>query len=149
MSTFVEPIPQVDSMSESYPHADSKENADSKANADSKLDANSRCRLRSIWIHLIGIDDAILGASRNQSKQPYRSTQALEGVPRGLFHNEATGDTRRLHQDEGIPFLPRRSSERLALPTADHVQHMRRHEAHVLGEILPGVQDRDHLEGNL
>ncbi|RDX68818.1 hypothetical protein CR513_52153, partial [Mucuna pruriens] len=30
-----------------------------------------------------------------------RSRQALEGIPCGLFHNEATRDTGRLHQNEG------------------------------------------------
>ncbi|RDY14392.1 hypothetical protein CR513_00560, partial [Mucuna pruriens] len=34
-----------------------------------------------------------------------RSPQAFEGIPCGLFHNEATGDTGRLHQNEGIPIL--------------------------------------------
>ncbi|RDX67769.1 hypothetical protein CR513_53311, partial [Mucuna pruriens] len=40
-----------------------------------------------------------------------RSPQALEGIPCGLFHNEAARDTGRLHQDEGIPILPRWSSK--------------------------------------
>ncbi|RDX64479.1 hypothetical protein CR513_56959, partial [Mucuna pruriens] len=35
-----------------------------------------------------------------------RSPQALEGIPCGLIHNEAAGDTERLHQNEGVPILP-------------------------------------------
>ncbi|RDY14333.1 hypothetical protein CR513_00611, partial [Mucuna pruriens] len=31
--------------------------------------------------------------------------QAFERIPRGLFHNETAGDSRRLYQDEGIPIL--------------------------------------------
>ncbi|RDY00944.1 hypothetical protein CR513_15791, partial [Mucuna pruriens] len=31
-----------------------------------------------------------------------RSSQALKGVPCGLFHDEAVGDTRRTHQDESV-----------------------------------------------
>ncbi|RDX94122.1 hypothetical protein CR513_23532, partial [Mucuna pruriens] len=46
-----------------------------------------------------------------------RSSQALEGIPCGLFHNEVIGDTGRLHQEEGIPILPRWSSKRLAVST--------------------------------
>ncbi|RDX65368.1 hypothetical protein CR513_55984, partial [Mucuna pruriens] len=64
------------------------------------------------------------------------------------FH-VVVGDTRRLHQDEGFPFLSRQSSKGLALPTASHVQHLGRYEAYVLGEILPNIQNCDHPEGNL
>ncbi|RDX97953.1 hypothetical protein CR513_19215, partial [Mucuna pruriens] len=52
------------------------------------------------------------------------STQAPEGIPRGLFHNEATRDTGGLHQDEGIPFFPRRRSKRLTILTGNYVQHL-------------------------
>ncbi|RDY03768.1 hypothetical protein CR513_12610, partial [Mucuna pruriens] len=34
-----------------------------------------------------------------------RPPQTFERIPCILFHNEITGDTRRLHQDEGIPIL--------------------------------------------
>ncbi|RDX97914.1 hypothetical protein CR513_19251, partial [Mucuna pruriens] len=34
-----------------------------------------------------------------------RPPQASKGIPCGLFHNEAVRDTRRLHQNEGIPIL--------------------------------------------
>ncbi|RDX95945.1 hypothetical protein CR513_21454, partial [Mucuna pruriens] len=43
-----------------------------------------------------------------------RSAHALEGIPCGLFQNEIVGDTRRLHQDDGVPILPGWSSKRLA-----------------------------------
>ncbi|RDY11567.1 hypothetical protein CR513_03759, partial [Mucuna pruriens] len=39
-----------------------------------------------------------------------RPPQAFEGIPCGLFHNEAIGDTGGLHQNEGIPILLGRSS---------------------------------------
>ncbi|RDY13980.1 hypothetical protein CR513_01022, partial [Mucuna pruriens] len=35
-----------------------------------------------------------------------RPSQAPQGIPRSLFNDEAVGDTRRLHQNEGIPILP-------------------------------------------
>ncbi|RDX64560.1 hypothetical protein CR513_56868, partial [Mucuna pruriens] len=57
--------------------------------------------------------------------------------------------SRRLYQDEGLSILSRWSSEGLAISIANHVQHMGRHEAHVLGEILPNIQDCDHLKGDL
>ncbi|RDX76344.1 hypothetical protein CR513_43672, partial [Mucuna pruriens] len=43
-----------------------------------------------------------------------RPPQAFEGIPCGLFHNETVGDTKRLHQNEGIPILLGWSSEGLA-----------------------------------
>ncbi|RDX61780.1 hypothetical protein CR513_59957, partial [Mucuna pruriens] len=52
--------------------------------------------------------------SDSHSYEP-KPTQAPEGVSCGLFHDEAVGDTRRLHQDEGIPFLPRWSSKGLVV----------------------------------
>ncbi|RDX67050.1 hypothetical protein CR513_54112, partial [Mucuna pruriens] len=46
--------------------------------------------------------------------QPWRRPpQAFEGIPCGLFHNEAAGDTRGLHQNKGVPILPGWSSKRL------------------------------------
>ncbi|RDX99886.1 hypothetical protein CR513_16997, partial [Mucuna pruriens] len=44
---------------------------------------------------------------------PRRPPQALEGIPCCLFHNEAVGDTGRLHQNEGVSILPGWSSKRL------------------------------------
>ncbi|RDX96664.1 hypothetical protein CR513_20637, partial [Mucuna pruriens] len=40
--------------------------------------------------------------------------QASEGVLCGLLHNEVVGDIGGIHQNEGVPILPRWSSERLA-----------------------------------
>ncbi|RDX71082.1 hypothetical protein CR513_49612, partial [Mucuna pruriens] len=41
--------------------------------------------------------------------------EALEGVPLGLFHDEAVGNTRRPHQNESVSILPRWSYKRLVL----------------------------------
>ncbi|RDX66005.1 hypothetical protein CR513_55282, partial [Mucuna pruriens] len=61
--------------------------------------------------------------------QPSRKTpQVFERIPCGLLHNEVVGDTGGLHQNEGVPW---------------------RHEMHVLGEVLPGIQDCDHQERNM
>ncbi|RDX72984.1 hypothetical protein CR513_47466, partial [Mucuna pruriens] len=60
-------------------------------------------------------------------------------VPCGLFHNEATEDTGRLHQDEGVPILPGWRNKTLAVDTASSLQHLGRHEAHVFGEILSAI----------
>ncbi|RDX93006.1 hypothetical protein CR513_24785, partial [Mucuna pruriens] len=64
-----------------------------------------------------------------------RSPQALEGIPCGLLYNETTGDTGRLHQDEGISILPGWSSKRLAISIVSSIQHLGRNEAYVLGEL--------------
>ncbi|RDX77173.1 hypothetical protein CR513_42745, partial [Mucuna pruriens] len=92
-------------------------------------------------------------ATPDMAYQPWciqrRSTQALEGVPCGLFHNETIRDTRRLHQDEGVPILPGWSSKRLAVSTTSSLQHLGRHEAHVPGEILSSIQNYDHQKGNM
>ncbi|RDX70124.1 hypothetical protein CR513_50666, partial [Mucuna pruriens] len=72
-----------------------------------------------------------------------RPPQAIEGIPHGLLHNEAVEDTGGLHQNEGISILPRWSSKGLVVSTT------RRHEAYVLGEVLSGIQNCDHQEGNL
>ncbi|RDX92497.1 hypothetical protein CR513_25367, partial [Mucuna pruriens] len=67
----------------------------------------------------------------------------------GLFHNEATGDTKRLHQDEGVPILPGWSCKRLTVFATSSFQHQGRYEAHVPREVLPGVQNYDHQKENL
>ncbi|RDX66096.1 hypothetical protein CR513_55178, partial [Mucuna pruriens] len=36
-----------------------------------------------------------------------RPPQASKGIPRGVLHYEAVGDIRGLHQNEGVPILPR------------------------------------------
>ncbi|RDX98672.1 hypothetical protein CR513_18380, partial [Mucuna pruriens] len=56
----------------------------------------------------------------------------------------AVGDTRRLHQDEGVRILLGWSSKRLAVLIASSLQHLGRHEAHVLGKVLSGIQNRGH-----
>ncbi|RDY05586.1 hypothetical protein CR513_10562, partial [Mucuna pruriens] len=43
----------------------------------------------------------------------------LEGIPRGLLHNEAAGDIGGLHQNEGISILPGWSSIGLVVSTAN------------------------------
>ncbi|RDX89402.1 hypothetical protein CR513_28871, partial [Mucuna pruriens] len=78
-----------------------------------------------------------------------RPPQTFERIPCGLFHNEATVDTRRLHQDEGIPILLGWSSKGLVVSSACSLQHLERHEMHILGEVLFGIQNCDHQEGNL
>ncbi|RDY10045.1 hypothetical protein CR513_05497, partial [Mucuna pruriens] len=45
--------------------------------------------------------------------QTRRPPQALERIPRGLFHNETVGDSGRLYQDEGISILLGLSSKGL------------------------------------
>ncbi|RDX78150.1 hypothetical protein CR513_41604, partial [Mucuna pruriens] len=54
---------------------------------------------------------------RSWVHQMRRPLQALERIPRGLFHNETVGDPGRLYQDEGIPILA--------------FQHLGRHEVHL------------------
>ncbi|RDX89972.1 hypothetical protein CR513_28225, partial [Mucuna pruriens] len=61
----------------------------------------------------------------------------------------AIGGTERLHQDEGIPILPGWSSKRLAVSTANSIQYLGRYDVYVLGEVLFGIQNRDHQEGNM
>ncbi|RDY12471.1 hypothetical protein CR513_02729, partial [Mucuna pruriens] len=78
-----------------------------------------------------------------------RPPQAFKGIPCGLFHNETVGDTRRLHQNEGVPILLGWSSEELAISSAYSLQHLGRYETYILGEVLSGIQNRDHQEGNL
>ncbi|RDX89793.1 hypothetical protein CR513_28441, partial [Mucuna pruriens] len=75
--------------------------------------------------------------------------QAFEGIPCGLLHNEAVGDIRGLHQNEGVSILPRWSSEGLAVPSASTFQHLGRYEAHILGEVLSGIQNCVHQEGDM
>ncbi|RDX84415.1 hypothetical protein CR513_34538, partial [Mucuna pruriens] len=67
------------------------------------------------------------------------SSQALKGVPRDLFHDEAVGDTRRLHQDESVSILPGWSYKRLVVSIANSLQYLRGYEAHVPEEILPSI----------
>ncbi|RDX58186.1 hypothetical protein CR513_62513, partial [Mucuna pruriens] len=78
-----------------------------------------------------------------------RPPQASKGIPCGLLHNEATGDIRSLHQNEGVPILPRRSSEGLAVSSASAFQHLGRYEMHIFGEVLSGIQNRIHQEGDM
>ncbi|RDX77803.1 hypothetical protein CR513_42010, partial [Mucuna pruriens] len=52
------------------------------------------------------------------------SAQTPKGISRGMFHNEAVGDTRGLHQYEGVSFLPRWSNKGLAILTIGSVQHL-------------------------
>ncbi|RDY00308.1 hypothetical protein CR513_16529, partial [Mucuna pruriens] len=73
----------------------------------------------------------------------------FEGVPRGLLNDEIVGDTRGLYQNEGGSLLPRRSSERLTVFAVGYVNHMGRYEANVPQEVLSGVQDSGHLQGDL
>ncbi|RDY00505.1 hypothetical protein CR513_16316, partial [Mucuna pruriens] len=53
-----------------------------------------------------------------------KSTQTPKGIPCGLFHDEATRDTRGSHKDEDISFFPRRSRKGLVILTTDYVQHL-------------------------
>ncbi|RDX67627.1 hypothetical protein CR513_53473, partial [Mucuna pruriens] len=75
--------------------------------------------------------------------------QALEGIPHGLFHNETVGDPERLHQDEGVPILTRRSCKGLAISSANTFQHLGRHEAHISREVLSGIHNCVHQEVDL
>ncbi|RDX72671.1 hypothetical protein CR513_47807, partial [Mucuna pruriens] len=78
-----------------------------------------------------------------------RPPQTFERIPCGLFHNEAARDTRRLHQNEGIPILLGWSNEGLAVTSTYSLQHLRRHEVHIFGEVLSGIQNHNHQEGNM
>ncbi|RDX83411.1 hypothetical protein CR513_35682, partial [Mucuna pruriens] len=78
-----------------------------------------------------------------------RPPQAFEGIPCGLLHIEAVGDIGRLHQSEGIPILPGRSNKGLTVSSASAFQHMGRYEAHIRGEVLSGIQNRIHPEGDM
>ncbi|RDY06537.1 hypothetical protein CR513_09472, partial [Mucuna pruriens] len=53
-----------------------------------------------------------------------RSAQAIEGTPCGLFHNEATRDTGRLHQNKGVPILLGWSCKGLAYLQPGDMKHM-------------------------
>ncbi|RDX92979.1 hypothetical protein CR513_24823, partial [Mucuna pruriens] len=64
------------------------------------------------------------------------------------FH-VAVGDIGRLHQNEGVPILPGRSSKGLAVSSASAFQHLGRYEAHIPGEVLSGIQNRVHQEGDM
>ncbi|RDX93773.1 hypothetical protein CR513_23923, partial [Mucuna pruriens] len=75
--------------------------------------------------------------------------QASEGIPCGLLHNEAIGDIGRLHQNGGILILPGRSNEGLAVSSASTFQHLGRYEAHIPGEVLSGIQNCVHQEGDM
>ncbi|RDX92789.1 hypothetical protein CR513_25032, partial [Mucuna pruriens] len=74
-----------------------------------------------------------------------RSPQELKRIPCGLFHNEVAGDTRGLHQNEEVSIF----LGWMAVSTASSLQHLGRHEMNVPGEVLFGIQDNDHQEGNL
>ncbi|RDX67520.1 hypothetical protein CR513_53592, partial [Mucuna pruriens] len=58
------------------------------------------------------------------------------------FH-VVVGDTRRLHQDEGIPIFPGWSCKRLAVFATSSFQHMGRYEVHVPREVLLDIQNCD------
>ncbi|RDX95541.1 hypothetical protein CR513_21927, partial [Mucuna pruriens] len=47
-----------------------------------------------------------------------RPPQESQGIPRGLFHDEAVRNPRRIHQNEGIPILPGWSRKGLAISVA-------------------------------
>ncbi|RDX96978.1 hypothetical protein CR513_20308, partial [Mucuna pruriens] len=74
---------------------------------------------------------------------------AFERIPRGLFHNETVGDFGRLYQDEGVPILTRWSCKGLVVPLANTFQHLGRHETHLSGEVLSGIQNCIHSEVNI
>ncbi|RDX77666.1 hypothetical protein CR513_42173, partial [Mucuna pruriens] len=75
-----------------------------------------------------------------------RPPQTSKRIPCGLFHNETARDTRGLHQNEGVPILLGWSSEGLAISTTCSFQHLGRYKAYVLGEVLSGIQNRNHQE---
>ncbi|RDY07789.1 hypothetical protein CR513_08050, partial [Mucuna pruriens] len=50
--------------------------------------------------------------------------QAFKGIPYALFHNEAVEDTRRLHQNEGVPIFLGWSSGGLAISSTCSLQHL-------------------------
>ncbi|RDX76821.1 hypothetical protein CR513_43147, partial [Mucuna pruriens] len=64
------------------------------------------------------------------------------------FH-VAVRDTGGLHQNEGISIFLGWSCKGLAVSAAGSLQHLGRHEAHVFGEIISGIQNCDHQEGDL
>ncbi|RDX95683.1 hypothetical protein CR513_21763, partial [Mucuna pruriens] len=78
-----------------------------------------------------------------------RPPQTFERIPCDLFNNEAARDTRRLHQNEGVPILLGWSSKGLVISLACSLQHLGRYETHILREVLFGIQNRDQQEGNL
>ncbi|RDX89959.1 hypothetical protein CR513_28243, partial [Mucuna pruriens] len=51
-------------------------------------------------------------------------SQALKGVPRGLFHEEAIGDTGRPHQDERVSILSGWIYKRLPVSIAGSLQYL-------------------------
>ncbi|RDX65697.1 hypothetical protein CR513_55627, partial [Mucuna pruriens] len=77
-----------------------------------------------------------------------RPPEASQRIPCGLFHDEAIGNPKRLHQNEGISILPGWSRKGLAISTANTLQHLGRHEMNLPGEILPNFQHCDHSKRN-
>ncbi|RDX99538.1 hypothetical protein CR513_17397, partial [Mucuna pruriens] len=63
--------------------------------------------------------------------------QASKGIPCGFLYNEVVGDIGGLHQNESVSVLPRWSSERLAVSSANTFQHLGRHEGTFLEKFFP------------
>ncbi|RDX63241.1 hypothetical protein CR513_58360, partial [Mucuna pruriens] len=64
------------------------------------------------------------------------------------FHM-ATRDPIGLHKDESILVLSLWSGKRLVVSAAGDVYYMEGDEANIPREVLPGIQNNDHLEGDL
>ncbi|RDY10090.1 hypothetical protein CR513_05450, partial [Mucuna pruriens] len=78
-----------------------------------------------------------------------RPPQIFERIPCDLFHIEAVEDTKRLHQDEGILILLGWRKRRTSCIFSLFSSTPGRHEPYILGEVLSGIQNFDHQEGNL
>ncbi|RDY01278.1 hypothetical protein CR513_15417, partial [Mucuna pruriens] len=98
-----------------------------------QLESTQSYELKSRLIHLLPMFHDLAG----------------EGVPYGLFHDEVAWDPERLYKNEGISIFSQWSNKGLDVSTTGHVQHMGRHEANVPRKVLTGIQDCDHLEGDI
>ncbi|RDY14381.1 putative mitochondrial protein, partial [Mucuna pruriens] len=95
--------------------------------------------LKSGLIHMLPKFHGLVG------EDPYKHLR----IPCGLLHNEAAGDIGRLHQNEGVPILPGWNSEGLVVSSTSAFQHLGRYEEHISGEVLSGIQNRVHQEGDM
>ncbi|RDX92802.1 hypothetical protein CR513_25020, partial [Mucuna pruriens] len=112
--------------------------------SDSVINSNQLCTVNSVTSSNIFTEPRQMENNDRTLKElatlnVRRPRQELEGIPRGLLHNEAVGDIGGLHQNEGVSILPRWSSEGLVVSIATHVP----------GEVLSSIQNCIHWEGNL
>ncbi|RDX63813.1 hypothetical protein CR513_57712, partial [Mucuna pruriens] len=78
--------------------------------------------------------------------QPWR-IHLIHLLPK--FHNLAGEDPHKHLKEFHLVCSTMRLNKGLAIPTIVSFSHLGRYEAHVSGEVLLGVQNYDHPEGNI